>query len=259
MLHIQPEHVVLLSDRGPVRFTSRSGQLVLERQSSSVTALLHGVAGVIASPVTWVTPSTSAADAKAMRLGLFRDLTSRLGYSPDVVLIHEQEYERYYYDAGVRIIWSAWHGIEDDIPIQCDGENPLASLASYVRVNRRLSSRIAQVAVKGAIVAVQDYQFMLAPTIIRGLRPDARIVHFSHTPFPDSESVAKLPSAVVRTLVTGMLGQTCSVSNLPDGHIVSCNVASGLVWMLIKTMVRCGMAVAKSGCGVTRCLSTSCP
>jgi len=141
-----------------------------------------------------------------MRLGLFRDLTSRLGYSPDVVLIHEQEYERYYYDAGVRIIWSAWHGIEDDIPIQCDGENPLASLASYVRVNRRLSSRIAQVAVKGAIVAVQDYQFMLAPTIIRGLRPDARIVHFSHTPFPDSESVAKLPSAVVRTLVTGMLG-----------------------------------------------------
>jgi trehalose 6-phosphate synthase len=206
MPHTRLEHVVLLSDRGPVRFISGSSQLVPERQSSSVTALLHGVASVIASPVTWVTPSTSAADAQAMRLGLFRDLAPCLGYSPDVVPVHEQEYERYYDDAGIRIIWSAWHGIENEIPVRCDAESPLTSLASYVRVNRKLSSKIAQVAAKGAIIAVQDYQFMLAPTIIRSLRPDVRIVHFSHTPFPDSGSVARLPSVIVRTLVTGMLG-----------------------------------------------------
>lgn len=204
--HARSEHVVLLSDRGPVRFTSCSSQLVPERQSSSVTALLHGVAGVIASAVTWVAPSTSAADAQAMRLGLFHDLAPGLGYLPDAVFVHEQEYERYYYDAGVRIIWSAWHGIEDEIPARCDSKNPLASLVSYARINRQLSSRIAQVAAEGAIVLVQDYQFMLAPKIIRGLRPDIRIVQFSHTPFPDAASVARLPSAIVRTLVTGMLG-----------------------------------------------------
>lgn len=204
--HPRPEHVVLLSDRGPVRFTSCSSQLVPERQSSSVTALLHGVAGVIAPPVIWVAPSTSAADAQAMRLGLFRGLAPRLGYLPDVVPVHEQEYARYYDDAGVRIIWSAWHGIEDEVPVRCDGESPLASLASYARINQQLSSRIAQVATKDAIVAAQDYQFMLAPTIIRRLRPDVRIIHFSHTPFPDSESVARLPSAIIRTLVAGMLG-----------------------------------------------------
>jgi trehalose 6-phosphate synthase len=204
--HPRPEHVVLLSDRGPVRFTRGLNQLIPERQSSSVTALLHGVIGVTGFPVTWVAPSTSAADAQAMRLGLFRDLAPGLGYLPDVVVVHEQEYERYYYDAGVRIIWSAWHSVEDEIPVQCDSKSPLTSLVSYARVNRKLSSRIAQVAAKGAIVAVQDYQFMLAPAIIHGLRPDVRIVHFSHTPFPDSESVVKLPSVVVRTLVMGMLG-----------------------------------------------------
>ncbi len=201
--HTRPEHVVLLSDRGPVRFTS---QLVPERQSSSVTALLHGVAGATTSPVTWVAPSTSADDTQAMRLGLFRDLAPRLGYLPDVVFVHEQDYERYYYDAGVRIIWSAWHGIEDEIPVRCDDESPLTSLASYALVNRQLSMRISQVAAKGAIVAIQDYQFMLAPAMVRDLRPDTRIVHFTHTPFPDSESVARLPSVIVRTLVTGMLG-----------------------------------------------------
>ncbi|MBV8995116.1 MAG: trehalose-6-phosphate synthase [Pseudonocardiales bacterium] len=198
--------MVILSDRGPVRFTNQSSQLVPERQSSSVTALLHGIAGMLTSPVTWVTTSTSTADAQAMRRGLFRDLAARFGYSPEVVLIHEQEYKRYYDDAGVRIIWSAWHGIEDEIPVRYDSESPLTSLTSYTQVNRQLSSRIAQVAAKGAVVAVQDYQFMLAPMIIRSLRPDARIVHFSHTPFPNSESVTKLPSVIIKRLVTGMLG-----------------------------------------------------
>lgn len=202
----RPKHVVLLSDRGPVRFVSQSGRLVPKQQSSSVTALLHGVAAAMASPVTWVTPSTSAADVQAMRLGLFRELATHRGYSLDAVSVREQEYERYYYDAGVRIIWSAWHGIEDDVPVRYDDQNPLASLASYARVNQQLSSRIAQLAAEGAIIAVQDYQFLLAPAIIRSLRSDIRIVHFSHTPFPDSASVARLPSVIVRTLVTGMLG-----------------------------------------------------
>lgn len=206
MPHTRPEHVVLLSDRGPVRFASGPSQLVPERQSSSVTALLHRVASAIAFPVTWVAPSTSATDAQALRLGLFRDLAPSLGYAPDVVVVHEQEYARYYDDAGIRIIWSAWHGIEDDIPVRWDDQSPLTSLASYTWVNQQLSSHIARVAAKGAIVVVQDYQLMLAPAIIRDLRPDARIVHFSHTPFPDSRSVARLPSVIVRALVTGMLG-----------------------------------------------------
>jgi trehalose 6-phosphate synthase len=161
---------------------------------------------MIASPITWVAPSTSTADMHAMRLGLFRGLAPRLGYFPEVVPVHEEEYARYYDDAGIRIIWSAWHGIEDEIPIRYNNKSPIASLASYARVNRQLASRIAQVAMERAVIAVQDYQFMLAPTIIRQLRPDTRIIHFSHTPFPDSESVAKLPSAIIRTLVTGMLG-----------------------------------------------------
>jgi trehalose 6-phosphate synthase len=199
-------HVVLLSDRGPVRFTGTSDDLVPQPQSSSVTALLHRIVGTAAYPVTWLSPSTAAADGHAMSRGLFHDLASRLGYSPHVVLINEQEYERYYYDAGVSIIWSAWHGIEDDVPVRWDAERPLASLASYAQVNRLMSARAAEVATAGAVVAVQDYQFMLAPAMIRVLRPDMRIVHFSHTPFPEFGSLARLPEAIASTLVNGMLG-----------------------------------------------------
>src|SRR5690349_21154566 len=80
----QLEHVVLLSDRGPIRF---SDDLVPQRQSSSVTALLDKTAHLASFPVTWVSPSTARADARARRLGLFRGLSEELAYQPDVVLL----------------------------------------------------------------------------------------------------------------------------------------------------------------------------
>ncbi|HEX8159369.1 MAG TPA: trehalose-6-phosphate synthase, partial [Solirubrobacteraceae bacterium] len=203
---VRPSHLVLVSDRGPVRFTRRSSQFVCERQSSSVTALLDRLAGASPAQVTWVSPSNSAADAQAMQAGLFAKLGHKLGYTPDVVLVGKRDHEQYYYDAGVNIIWSAWHGIEDQTPPHWNRDDPLASLTAYARVNRQLSLRASQVAAQDAVVAVQDYQLLLAPAMIRELRPDLRIVHFSHTPFPDSDSSAKLPSPVLKTLVAGMLG-----------------------------------------------------
>src|SRR3954453_868356 len=80
----QLEHVVLLSDRGPIRF---SDDLVPQRQSSSVTALLDKTAHLASFPVTWVSPSTARADARARRLGLFRGLSEKMAYQPDVVLV----------------------------------------------------------------------------------------------------------------------------------------------------------------------------
>jgi trehalose 6-phosphate synthase len=141
-----------------------------------------------------------------MRRGAFVELGARLGYSAQVVLVDQQEYERYYYDAGVNIIWSTWHGIEDDVPARFNTESPLRSLASYIHVNRQMAARVADVAAAGAVVAVQDYQFMLAPAMIRALRPDLRIVYFNHVPFPDAASLANLPSIISSTLVYGMLG-----------------------------------------------------
>jgi trehalose 6-phosphate synthase len=199
-------HVVLLSDRGPVRFTGNVANIAPQLQSSSVTALLHSLATRATHSITWLTPSTSTADENAMRLGLFRELDAQLGYSPRVVLVDELEYDRYYYDVGINIIWSVWHGIEDDVPPRWNTQHPLASLTSYTHVNRRMAVKVAEAAAEGAVVVVQDYQFLLAPAMIRAKRPDVRIVHFSHVPFPDTSSLNKLPPVLVRAFVNGMLG-----------------------------------------------------
>jgi len=196
--------VVLVSDRGPVRFRFRGPDtLDPEPQSSAVTATLRRVAARTECPISWVTQSTSAADAYAMHHGLYDALG--LGYSMQVVPISEADFRGYYFDGGIDVIWPVLCDL-DDIPVRFDTKHPLTSLAPYHRVNKRLAARAAQVAAPGAVVAVQDYQLMLAPAAIRAARPDLAIIHFLHTPFPTVTSLARLPTVIVSTLVDGMLG-----------------------------------------------------
>lgn len=202
----QPEHVVLVSDRGPVQFTERSGWLRPTRRNSSVTALLGGIAQPHTAQITWVAPSAEDGDARAARLGLFDGLAESLGFRYEIVPIPAREYDSYYYEAGVNIIWTACHGIEHDVPVVVDADEPLNSLAGYQAVNDALASRVAAVAPDGAVVAIQDYQLMLVPTMVRNRRPDLQIIHFSHTPFPSKESLSRVPRTIVRTIVDGMLG-----------------------------------------------------
>ena len=51
---------------------------------------------------------------------------------------------------------------------------------------------------------VQDYHLMLLPQMLRDRRPDARILHFLHTPFPAPELFARLPWR--QELLRGLLG-----------------------------------------------------
>jgi trehalose 6-phosphate synthase len=53
---------------------------------------------------------------------------------------------------------------------------------------------------------VQDYHLTLTPRLLRELRPDLRIGHFTHTPWAPPEYFRVLPAAVARETLLGMLG-----------------------------------------------------
>lgn len=53
---------------------------------------------------------------------------------------------------------------------------------------------------------VQDYHLALVPGMLRVLRPDLRIAHFTHTPWASPDSLRILPQYVVEELSWGMLG-----------------------------------------------------
>ena len=74
----------------------------------------------------------------------------------------------------------------------------------YRNINERFALRTAEMAEPGSAVWIHDYQLMLAPQILRELRPDLKIGYFLHIPFPPKELFAQLPWR--DALVAGVLG-----------------------------------------------------
>jgi trehalose 6-phosphate synthase len=78
--------------------------------------------------------------------------------------------------------------------------------ASYQSYNRAFAEALAEEAAPEARVLVQDYHLTLAPKMLRELRPDLRIGHFTHTPWAPPEYFRILPHSVARETLLGMLG-----------------------------------------------------
>lgn len=78
--------------------------------------------------------------------------------------------------------------------------------ASYETYNRAFAEALAEEAAEGAAVLVQDYHLCLVPGMLRELRPDLRISHFSHTPWAPVDYFRMLPDDIAEQLLRGMLG-----------------------------------------------------
>lgn len=78
--------------------------------------------------------------------------------------------------------------------------------ASYETYNRAFAEALAEEAGPGAAVLVQDYHLCLVPGMLRELRPDLRIGHFSHTPWAPAEYFRLLPDDIAQQVLRGMLG-----------------------------------------------------
>jgi trehalose 6-phosphate synthase len=86
---------------------------------------------------------------------------------------------------------------------------------AYVRVNKRFAEAVAEIAAKGAVVWIQDYQLQLMPAMLRELRPDLRIGFFLHIPFPPTELFQQLPWR--KEIVQGLLGADLVGFHTPGG------------------------------------------
>ncbi|HET7902174.1 MAG TPA: trehalose-6-phosphate synthase [Candidatus Nanopelagicales bacterium] len=78
--------------------------------------------------------------------------------------------------------------------------------ASYQRYNEAFARSLADQAAPNAAVMVQDYHLFLVPKLLRDLRPDLRIGHFTHTPWINADYFSALPDDVAAALIDGMLG-----------------------------------------------------
>ncbi len=114
------------------------------------------------------------------------------------VSLSASEVEDYYEGFSNATLWPLYHDVIAAPEFRRDWWDV------YKNVNIRFAKRTAEVAERGAVVWVQDYQLQLVPKLLRELRPDLTIGFFNHIPFPSYGLFSQLPWRT--QIVEGLLG-----------------------------------------------------
>src|SRR5215211_2514069 len=194
--------LVVASNRGPVSFESdERGKLVSRRGSGGLVTVLAGV--LERDDATWVAAAVTEGDREvALRGRKLEGARHRVRY----VSIPEERYDGYYNGIANGILWFAHHYLWDIPRTPSFGEATEHEWADYVEANRAFAEALATEAPDDPVYLVQDYHLTLVPQMLRELVPDARILHFSHTPFAGRTYLRTLPVRIRRAILRGMLG-----------------------------------------------------
>ncbi|MFE7275084.1 trehalose-6-phosphate synthase [Streptomyces sp. NPDC057623] len=190
--------VLVASNRGPVSYEVRDdGSLHSRRGGGGVVSGLSAIgpdAGAL-----WVCSALSDGDREAVRRGVGEDGVLMLDIPADV---HADAYN----GIANSVLWFVHHMLyQTPLEPVFDAEFR-RRWASYETYNRAFAEALAGQAAPGAAVLVQDYHLTLVPGMLRELRPDLRIGHFSHTPWAPPEYFRMLPDDVAGQVLRGMLG-----------------------------------------------------
>ncbi|MBK6015082.1 trehalose-6-phosphate synthase [Streptomyces sp. MBT53] len=190
--------VLVASNRGPVSYeVGDDGSLHARRGGGGLVSGLSAIgpdAGAL-----WVCSALSEGDREAVRRGVGEDGVRMLAIPADV---HADAYN----GIANSVLWFVHHMLyQTPLEPVFDAEFR-RQWASYETYNRAFAEALAQEAAEGAAVLVQDYHLCLVPGMLRELRPDLRIGHFSHTPWAPVEYFRMLPDDIREQLMWGMLG-----------------------------------------------------
>jgi trehalose 6-phosphate synthase len=199
--------VVMISNRGPVSFSTRDGELEMKRGAGGLSGALDPVARRLGERAVWIAAATSEDDRRALAEGVPDDLVDELGYRLQLLDIEPDVYSQYYDDVSNRMLWFANHCLWDEIAIGRFGDEELdAWRNAYKPVNERFARTALEVSDRDSLVLVQDYHLTLVPGYIKEARPDQTILHFTHSSFCGPDGLDHLPSPIPREVVEGMLG-----------------------------------------------------
>ncbi len=203
--------LIIASNRGPVTFERDEGGELQARRGSGglVTALTGALEG---SGGLWVAAAMTDGDREAARAahGGSIDLSaSGTGYRVRYLDVPPELYDGYYNRISNGVLWFANHYLWDVVRRPAFGEESRSAWQDYVQVNRRFAEALAEEGDRQGgrpVFLVQDYHLALVPRMLRELRPDALIAHFTHTSFAGLTYFRILPVEIHDAILRGMLG-----------------------------------------------------
>ncbi|MCP9958433.1 alpha,alpha-trehalose-phosphate synthase (UDP-forming) [Streptomyces sudanensis] len=195
--------ILVASNRGPVSYALREadGGLEARRGGGGLVSGLSAI-GPDAGAV-WVCAALGDGDREAVRRGVGEKGVRMLDVD---ALAGEGTHAAAYNDVANSVLWFVHHMLyQTPLEPVFDAEFR-RRWEAYRAYNRAFARALAEEAAPGAAVLVQDYHLALAPGMLRELRPDLRIGHFSHTPWAPPDYFGMLPDDIARELLRGMLG-----------------------------------------------------
>ncbi|MEU9446318.1 trehalose-6-phosphate synthase [Streptomyces sp. NPDC048304] len=199
--------VLVASNRGPVSYTvDEGGALRAKRGGGGLVSGLSAIGSDADS--LWVCAALGDGDREAVRRagGGLLPAEDSGGQRVRMLDIDPRVHADAYNGIANSVLWFVHHMLyQTPLEPVFDAEFR-RQWASYETYNRAFAEALAEEAADGAAVLVQDYHLCLVPGMLRELRPDLRIGHFSHTPWAPPEYFRLLPDDIREQLMAGMLG-----------------------------------------------------
>ncbi|MEU2712418.1 trehalose-6-phosphate synthase [Streptomyces sp. NPDC007205] len=209
MAATQGAEVLVASNRGPVSYTvyadEGAGSLHARRGGGGLVSGLSAIGSDAGS--VWVCAALGDGDREAVRRadGGLLPAEDTGGQRVRMLDIDPAVHADAYNGIANSVLWFVHHMLYQT-PLEPVFDTEFRrQWASYEAYNRAFAEALAQEAAEGAAVLVQDYHLCLVPGMLRDLRPDLRIGHFSHTPWAPREYFALLPDDIREQLMAGML------------------------------------------------------
>ncbi len=204
------EALVVVAHRGPVRYGLRGDHLVERRSGGGLVTALRDVARNTRS-MRWICAAATPEDRIVAERGTWR----RVRFGDDVsclvnmLAIDEPVHHDFYAVVANPLLWFIQHNLWDHgIAPNIERREIDAWSNGYVAVNRRFASEIAKLdnVPVGSVVMVHDYHFYLVPEMVRSVRPDLFVHHFTHIPWPQPDAWRVLPPEMREAIFRGLLG-----------------------------------------------------
>jgi trehalose 6-phosphate synthase len=202
--------LIVASNRGPVTYgRDDAGNRVARRGGGGLVTALRGL--VAHHDVVWIASAMTDEDRLVAqeRAGETIEEVSQTGAPYQVrLLAHDPAaYDRFYNGIANGALWFLHHYLwglaaEPDL----GPEFRRAWTDGYERVNRSFADAVIDELDRdpSAAVCFQDYHLFLAPGYVRDARPEARLAHFVHVPWPQSDYWHALPADIRRAIHEGL-------------------------------------------------------
>jgi len=195
--------LIVASNRGPVTFErDASGGLTARRGSGGLVTALSSV--FFRDDITWVSAAMTEEDLEVAEAG--DGVAQEAGVRVAFIRIPPERYDAYYNRIANGVLWFTHHYLWDLARQPRFDDGTARDWREFVQVNRDFAAALAQRSDDSPIFLIQDYHLALVPAMLRELRPEARIVHFSHTPFAGTTYLTTLPVEARAAILRGMAG-----------------------------------------------------